>query len=298
MLEIRGGRGSGRALVLALLSALIAFLSCTRSTERSGAGAPGLTGVERWWILIGHAQALDLIDWRQVARDTQMVVLSGDPRIPLKSLPASTIRLGYLSVGEADSRSDYWAKIRDKSFLVEPDPEWPDNVRVDMRDHAWQDLLLTEEAPRLLRLGFQGFMLDTLDTAPYLERRDPARFAGSRQALRDLLRLFRQAFPKTIVIANGGESLPDAAPFVDGFVVEGVFATYDPVRHRYRPTTADEQAWKLAEIAKARAIATHPVFTIEYADIGDLSLARWAAGESVRHGFRPYVGVRELNGVP
>jgi uncharacterized protein (TIGR01370 family) len=297
MLEIRGGRGSGRTLVLALLSALIAFLSCTR-TQRSGAGAPGLAGVERWWILIGHAQALDLIDWRQVARDSQMVVLSGDPRIPLKSLPASTIRLGYLSVGEADSRSDYWAKIRDKSFLVEPDPEWPDNVRVDMRDHAWQDLLLTEEAPRLLRLGYQGFMLDTLDTAPYLEGRDPARFAGSRQALRDLLHLFRQAFPKTIVIANGGEALPDAAPFVDGFVVEGVFATYDPVRHRYRPTTDDEQAWKLTQIARARAVAPRPVFTIEYADIGDISLARWAAGESMRHGFRPYVGVRELNGVP
>ena len=293
-----GGRASpflAAAIVAAAVAACVAGGgACTR------AGAPGaaLAKVNRWWILIGHAEALEVVDWKHAARDTQMVVLSGDPRVPLASLPPNTIRLGYLSVGEADTHRGYWHAARDRSFLVEPNPNWPENMRVDVRDKRWQDLILKDEAPRLLALGFQGFMLDTIDTAPYLETRDPVRFAGSRRALRELVRQLREAYPKAIVIANGGAALPDVAPFVDGYVVEGMFATYDFGRRAYRPTSPDEQAWKLDQIAKARAIAPRPVFTIEYADIGDVDLGRWASAESERRGFKPYIGVKDLNAVP
>jgi endo-alpha-1,4-polygalactosaminidase (GH114 family) len=146
--------------------------------------------------------------------------------------------------------------------------------------------------------GFDGLMLDTIDTVPYLEAKDPARFAGSRQALRDWLQRLRTEVPRAIVVANGTEALVDAAPFVDAFVVEGVFAIYDPGRRVYRATTAAEQAWKLGVIARAREIAPRPVFSIEYADVGDVALSRWASEESARHGFRPYVGVRDLNTAP
>ena len=65
-----------------------------------------------------------------------MVVLSGDPRIPIGDFPSSTIRLAYVSVGEADTRREYWPAVRDQSFLVEPNPDWPANVRVDVRHTA------------------------------------------------------------------------------------------------------------------------------------------------------------------
>ncbi len=265
-----------------------------------GSSAPDgkLKDVRRWWILIGSSPALDAIDWRNHARDTQMAVLSGDPRIPLADLPRDTIRLGYLSVGEADPRRDYWNEVRGAPFLVEPDPSWPDNVRVDLRDPQWQAVLLDQEIPRLLALGFDGLMLDTIDTAPYLEAKDGVRFAGMRAALRDLLRAIHQRYPKAPLIANGTEALVDAAPFVDGFVVEGVFATYDFGRRLYRETTADERSWKLAQIDQALAVANRPVFTIEYADVGDAALSDWAASQSEHRGFRPFVTVKDLNMLP
>ena len=64
-------------------------------------------------------------------------------------------------------------------FLVEPNPDWP-GVRVDIRDQRWQEVLLREELPPLIQGGYDGVMLDTIDTVPYLEAKDPARFAGSR----------------------------------------------------------------------------------------------------------------------
>ena len=282
---------TARAGVLAM-----AIVACTH--PRPPANGADLERVQRWWIVIGHSPVLESLDWRHYARDAQMVVVSGDPRIPIGDFPSATIRLAYLRVGEADPRRPYWPAVRGKSFLIEPNPEWPDNIRVDVRDAHWQEVLLRDEVPRLMKLGFDGLMLDTIDTAPYLENKDPGRFAGSRQALRDWMRRLRESFPRAVVIANGGAALVDAAPFVDGFVIEGVFSIFDQGRRVYRATTDAERTWKLGAIARARDVARKPVFSIEYADVGDVALSRWAFQESVRHGFRPYVGVRDLNTAP
>ena len=282
---------TARAGVLAMT-----IVACTH--PRPPVNGAALESVQRWWIVIGHSPVLESLDWRHYARDAQMVVVSGDPRIPIGDFPSATIRLAYVSVGEADARRPYWPAVRGQPFLVEPNPEWPDNIRVDVRDPRWQDILLREEVPRLMKLGFDRLMLDTIDTAPYLESKDPGRFAGSRQALRDWLRRLRASFPRAVVIANGGAALVDAAPFVDGFVIEGVFSIYDRGRRIYRATTDAERTWKLGAIARARGVAPRPVFSIEYADVGDVALSRWAFQESVRHGFRPYVGVRDLNTAP
>ena len=285
-----------RAVALAAL-AFLAFSSpsCLHASSPKSAD---LEHVRRWWILIGPSPTLEGVDWQQAARDTQMIVLGGDPQIPPAQFPRGTVRLGYLSVGEADPRRPYWNEVRAAPFLVEPDPAWPENVRVDLRDKRWQQILIGEEIPRLLAQGFDGLMLDTIDTAPYLEGKDPARFAGSRQALRDFVKAIRDRFPGAPVLANGIGGLSDVAPFVDGFVVEGGFATYDFGRRLYRETTTAERDWKLGRIAEAEAIARRPVFTIDYADVGDLVLAHWAESEAAGRGFKPYVGVRELNTLP
>jgi polysaccharide biosynthesis protein PelA len=285
--------------LLALLLALGApGLSCQSRLREKTMNGFDLARVERWWILIGASPVLEGVDWRQAARDTQMVVLGGDPQIPPAAFPRETIRLGYLSIGEADPRRPYWNEVNGAPYLVEPDPYWPENVRVDLRDRRWQEILLTQAIPHLLGQGFDGLMLDTIDTAPYLEAKDPGRFGGSRQALRDLLRAIRERFPNARLVANGTSALVDAAPFVDGFVVEGVFATYDFGRRLYRTTTAEERDWKLGRIADAEAVARRPVFTIDYADVGDMVLGNWAASEARLRGFKPYVGVRDLNTLP
>ncbi|HLK89525.1 MAG TPA: endo alpha-1,4 polygalactosaminidase [Polyangia bacterium] len=284
------------ALVVALAPASIG-LACQGLRGKMSSGAD-LARVQRWWILIGASPLLEGVDWREAARDTQLVILGGDPQIPPGVFPRGTVRLGYLSVGEADPRRPYWGEVRGAPFLVEPDPYWTENVRVDVRDPRWQQILLDQAIPHLLDQGFDGLMLDTIDTVPYLESKDAVRFAGSRQALRDLLRTIRDRFPSAALVANGTTALADAAPFVDGFVVEGVFATYDFGRRLYRATTAPERDWKLARIADALAVARRPVFTIEYADVGDLALTRWAESEATQHGFKPYVGVRDLNTLP
>ena len=298
----RAARRERAAALLALAGLTAASCAGGPWTTAARPSATSLERVHRWWILIGDSNSFESIDWRHQTRDTEMVILNDDPRIPLHSLPRETLRLAYLSVGEADTRGEGWPTVRDRPrdrpFVVEPNPNWPQNVRVDVRDPGWQELLLEREAPRLLSRGFQGLMLDTLDTAPYLERQDPSRFAGSRQALRDLLSRLRRRYPRIVLLANGTDALVDAAPYVDGYVVEGVFATYDFARKTYRQTTAIEREWKLGRIADAEAAVARPVFTIEYASVGDIALSTWATSESESRGFRPYVTVKDINSLP
>jgi uncharacterized protein (TIGR01370 family) len=282
---------AARASVLAM-----SIVACTH--PRPPVDRAELARVERWWIVIGSSPMTESLDWRHYARDAQLVVVSNDPRIPIGDFPHGTIRLAYLSVGETDTRWPNWPSLRDQPFVVEPNPDWPASVRIDIRDQRWQEMLLRDQMRPLLERGFDGVMLDTIDTAPYLERKDPGRFSGSRQALSAWLRRLREQFPRAIVVANGGEALVDVAPFVDAFVVEGVFSLYDAGRRTYRATTDAERTWKLGAIARAQAAAPRPVFSIEYADVGDVALSNWAHEESVRHGFRPYVGVRDLNTAP
>ena len=88
-----------------------------------------------------------------------------------------------------------WPAVQVSRSSSSPIPDWPDNVRVDMRDQRWQDRPAARGDAAADALGFDGVMLDTIDTAPYLENKDPARFAGSRQALRDWLRRLRETLP-------------------------------------------------------------------------------------------------------
>jgi len=228
------------------------------------------------------------------------VILNHDARRPLELPARPTIPIAYLSVGEAEASRPYWPQVRGKTFVVEPNPTWPDNVRVDIRDRRWQSILLDGEVPRLLAQGYAGVMLDTLDIAPYLERKDPVRFAGCRQALAEFLSVLRRQFPSAILLANGTETLVDAAPYVDGYVTEGIFATYDLAPLAYRQTTEVERGWRLSQVNAALARARRPVFSIEYAPAtaAPAGLSEWAERRAREHGFRPFVTTRELDRRP
>jgi polysaccharide biosynthesis protein PelA len=256
--------------------------------------------VTRWWIFLGKADRGAGLDLTGAAGGAQLVILNHDPRRPMELPAGPTIPIAYLSIGEAEASRPYWSRVNGKTFVVEPNPDWPDNVRVDIRDRRWQSILLDEEVPRLLAGGYRGIMLDTLDIAPYLERKDPVRFAGCRQALKDFLALLRRQFPDAIFLANGTETLVDAAPYVDGYVTEGIFATYDVAPLSYRPTTDRERGWRLSQVKAALARARRPVFSIEYAPeaAAPPGLSEWAVRRAREHGFHPFVTTRELNSLP
>ncbi len=260
------------------------------------ATAPELEKAHRWWIFLGQSAAIRTADWRAAGQQADLVVSTDNAQLVPARSSNGPLHLVYLSVGEAEMSRWYWRKVRGRAFLVEINPDWEKSVRVDIRDKAWRDILFEEEVPRLLALGYQGFMLDTLDTPLYLEAREPARFAGSRRALAQFVREIRKKFPHIVLLANGTEALAEVAPYVDGYVTESLFATYDSPNQGYRRTTVAERTWRVAQVNAALSRVWRPVFSIEYAS--DNALSDWAIRESLKHGFRPYVTNRNVDRLP
>ena len=276
----------------------MSIVACTH--PRPPVDAAALARVERWWIVIGSSPMLESLDWRHYARDAQMVVLSGDPRIPIDDLPQSTIRLAYVSVGEADPRRPYWSEVRGQPFLVEPNPDWPDNLRVDIRDQRWQEVLLCEEVARLMQRGFDGLMLDTIDTRPVPGDEGPGAVRGIAAGAARLAAAAARAR------SRGRSWSPTAATrwstrrrSSTRSWSRACSRSTTSAGETYRATTDAERAWKLGAIARARAVAPRPVFTIEYADVGDVALSQWAARANRSDtAFAPTSASRDLNTAP
>ena len=211
-----------------------------------------------------------------------MVILDADHHAPLSSYPPGCLKLASLNIGEAEDHRPYWARASSAPYIVEEDKDQEGAARVDFRDPEWQGIL-DEEVSRRLAEGFQGLLLDGIDSVPALEEKSAGQFEGIRDALTHWLNKLRRQHPDLILLAKGSEALEIAAPYVDGYVTEGIYSSWDPASRRVRRTTREERDERLDQVGNALAVAPHPVFTVEYAD--------WAAREARRRKFRPFVRI-------
>ena len=135
---------------------------------------------------------------------------------------------GYISLGEIRT-SDPALAFLDDAALLPPNPDWPGTRRVDVRRPSWRSLILDRQIPALVAQGFTGLMLDTLDTPPYLELLDPARYHGMREAAVALVHSIRALWPKmTLVLNRGYALLPDVLQTIDAVVAESLLTFPDP----------------------------------------------------------------------
>ncbi|MCX7935733.1 MAG: endo alpha-1,4 polygalactosaminidase [Planctomycetota bacterium] len=206
--------------------------------------------------------------------------------------------LAYLSIGEVNTQSHLWPQVKERSWLASANPHWPEARRVDVRSPEWHDILLRQEATRLLAAGYDGLFLDTVDSYQALLAEDAERYRGSREATAEIIRGLRRAFPEAVLIMNGGfDLLPEVAKHIDAVLYEGLRSTYDFASRAYRRRRAEEIAWLDAMAARVRNHGL-PLFALEYAAAGDASAAKALSEEVRRLGCRPFVAQIELDKLP
>ena len=188
---------------------------------------------------------------------------------------SGTVTLGYVSLGEdASPEVNSWVR-RNPDGDPMCDPDWGSFV-VDPSHPAWTTRVL-ETASRLLRDGFSGLFLDTLDS----ER------AEDRTALVALIGALRAANPEAPLVINRGFALlPDLTHTVDGVMFESLSCTWrlegdSTVRYVRVEGSALNDNFELAERV---ASITRPVglarLALDYADTPELeALARSVALE-------------------
>ncbi|MDR2391350.1 MAG: endo alpha-1,4 polygalactosaminidase, partial [Planctomycetota bacterium] len=107
--------------------------------------------------------------------------------------------VAYMSIGEVEMNRWYWEMVKDKPWVLEPNPDWPDSRRVDSRSGEWREMLVGMIAPLLLEAGYDGFLLDNVDNAEILLEQDAKRFKGADDATVALIEELRKAFPDAVI---------------------------------------------------------------------------------------------------
>ncbi len=204
--------------------------------------------------------------------------------------------LAYLSVGEIAADASYRGEaLRRQLPLAGHNDTWNSDL-LDLSNAGWARLLVDDIATTAVKRGFDGFFLDTLDSAQLVAAHDPTRNAAARAGLVALVRRLRAAFPqKKIIINRGFFVFDDLRDAIDGVLVESVFATHDFATKTYRAVNADETSALLAELKKVSA-AGRSVYVLDYVDPLDAARATETARRVQALGFHAFVSTPALDG--
>jgi uncharacterized protein (TIGR01370 family) len=225
-----------------------------------------------------------------------VLVLEPDRTWPVKTMrrDGQTI-LAYLSLGEVNiSRPYAQALSRVPGATTANNPDWPGAMTVDPRSPVWRRLLLEEVAPAILAKGYDGFFLDTLDSAVELERQ--GKHPGAGAAMADLVAALKTRFPAALLVANNGYPLlPRIHRYLAGLATESMVTDYQFRTKAYGWKKPSAAAPNQARWARAKAQFGLPVFVIEYVKPDDAASRAEAAGRIRQAGFVPFVADIGLN---
>jgi uncharacterized protein (TIGR01370 family) len=230
----------------------------------------------------------------QKSKYLDVLILDPDQDHPFEQLKSKTLLIAYISLGEAESYRDYWNLVASAPWLVGENPDWNENYYVDVRSPEWKKVIIDEVIPKIVKKGFSGLMLDTLDTAGYLESLDPEKYKGSKEKMIELVEAIHRTYPQLLILSNNGfDVLERLAPALDGLVVESLFWTH--TSEGYRAVSTEDQEDKLGVLKKVLQLKTLPVFDIEYVEPTNSSAIDACIRQSRSKHFKPYIAQKNLD---
>lgn len=269
------------------------FLAAALAVLAGTAGAA--SAAEERWVVV-YTEKPSVAEFR----DYGLVVLDSVHHPPIAPLieQKKTV-IGYISLGEVENYRDYYKAVEAEGILYEKNPNWPDSRYIDVRDARWTRRVVEDLVPRLLRKGFQGIFIDTLDNPAELERRDPAKFKGMTEAAARLVTAIRRHYPRMYIMLNRSyEILPAVEGQIDAVLGESVFTEIDFEKKGYR--LADAKTYQLQVKWLKEAKARRPglkVYTLDYWPPTDAAGVARIYAEQRKNGFIPYVSVKDLDRV-
>ena len=236
----------------------------------------------------------------EMMQDFDVVVVDPGYRGSISLLKARGAKvLAYLSIGEIATHHKAFLKAKQAGLLVRENVNWKGAWVVDVRNPAWQQMVVQELAPALLRRGFDGLFLDTIDSPIHLGHTEAKRFPGMKQAAVRLVQALHAGHPQAALMLNGGlPIIGDVRDAVHMMAIESTKSTWDFKKKRPLWRSSTERRAGLARLAKARA--DNPdlkVFTLDYWDPADRKSVQRIYAAQRKHGFIPYVATIALTRV-
>ena len=224
----------------------------------------------------------------------ELVVLDRLYPFSLKRLKDNDTKvIAYVSLGEITINDPWFSRAKEAGLLLHENPSWAGSFVVDIRNPRWRDILFEEVLPPLLARGFDGIMLDTLDSPLALEQEQP----GMRPAAVALVKAIREAYSQLIIIQNRGyDVLEQTAPLLNYALAESTFTNFDSTQRRYTLRDITEQQYALNYLHKAGAKApAMRLLGLEYWEPADKKTRAQLVEKMNSYNILPYISTRKLN---
>jgi len=276
------------------LGLLIAVFVLAAFSSKTGPARARQLNIRNWLCYYGNQMGAE------VYSKFDLVVLDSTYHPPLGSRDNDgPVILGYASVCEVIESGHLWPLVRDKSFLVKKNRFWNSWI-VDVTDPVWQQLLFETVLPSIVEKGFDGFFLDTFDSALGLaSEKDGPKFTEIKTALAQITRKIKNKYPNKLLAVNRGlPVLLSVAEHLDFVVVEGLYSYYSAADKIYTKVNSYTQNLLLQQLAQG--LGAKPdltVLTLDYAASNQTDLAKDAIFFSKKRGFIPYVSTYKLHEV-
>lgn len=227
-----------------------------------------------------------------------LLVLDSRYHPPLRPLKdRGKTLLGYISLGEVEVHRPWHDQVKGWGILADENPNWPGSFYVDVRDRRWVKLVVEELVPALIRRGFDGIFLDTLDNPPHLERTDAKRWAGMTDGAARLVKAIRTNWPRIRIMQNRAyEILPQTAPVLTEALGESVYAGWDFEAKKPHRQSDEDYRFQVDALKAARKLNPKlGLHTLDYWDPADTAGIKSIYALQRANGFSPYVSVVELD---
>lgn len=198
----------------------------------------------------------------------------------LKALHAEGTRVAaYLTIGELDPNSPQAAQVRPEWVLGE-NRNWGSKF-IDASQPGWQ-ALVAAQAAELMRQGYDGLFLDTLDTADLYPQAGPG--------LVKIVQNLRSQFPDALLVQNRGFGLLNqTAPSLDAVMYESFSSSYDFGTKAYASTSGDPG---FVQALAGRGLV---VLALDYAQPAQTDVITRDYERARSFGFIPFVSTINLD---
>jgi uncharacterized protein (TIGR01370 family) len=281
-----------RVVGITLAALVAAALRGNSGKSLAGSSHAGKLYHQHQTLLVYYGDAYD-----SIPDDYSLVIIEDrETSGPFVRRRVETTTLGYVSIAEVHAGRPFYSRLQSKGVLGAPNPSWPDAHYVDVRSDVWRNLLLNEIIPSILKNGYQGIFLDTLDSAEALERQDPVKSKGMIAATADLIRAIRSAHPSIIIMVNRGYAILPLIPGeFDYLLGESVRSTFNTLTGAYFRRTEQDIEWQRARMLEARdRDPSLQLFSLDYWDPKDREGLAALYAEARADGFVPYIATPDL----
>ena len=200
--------------------------------------------------------------------------------------------IAYVSFGETDKSVNYYENV--KRYGIGKNRVWHSEI-MNIRKKGYRNYILNNVLPKIAKMGFKGFMFDTLDSYKLVSnKKDWPEF---QRAEIKFIKKVRKKFPNKIIILNRGFSIIGKVhKDVNGIIAESLYRGLGGKSGlHYVKMSKSNSEWMLKKLKVIKNKYKLPVIIIDYVNPKNRKETKKEVVRIAKNGFIPWVTDKDLN---